>query len=376
MLERTLKKLRCLASGRALVAFCVLATASCGAGSGPTSDLPPGPTTTAPPGNIVIYVTMAQGDRVDAYRLGTDGLLPADPFSTMHVTNPRRLTIGDGVLHVATEDRIVSARLGADGSLPVAPDAETDSRENYAPIDLIARDGVLYAAVAGLGVAASFRLENGLVPPLPTGVGQGLAPGDYVSLALDGNYLYVGARSSQTIEVFLLDPDGDVPVDAENAYPTDAISLPDDLEIRDGVLYVTSANDQSIRAYKIRADGTLPADYDSRTGSAEFYSSILLDGSTLYAAAYNTGRIDLFSVSGDGMLPEDPPFYETVGDPGAYPARMVLESGILYVAQAGLNRVDAYVIGLDKLPPEYPSSSTVPAPGASFPTDLVVYELN
>ncbi|MBI5504148.1 MAG: hypothetical protein HY899_05080 [Deltaproteobacteria bacterium] len=353
-----------------------MATASCGAGSGTSSDLPPGPTTTAPPGNIVLYVTMAQGDRVDAYRLGTDGLLPAAPFSTMHLTNPRRLTINDGILYVATEDRIVSARLGQDGALPVGPDAQTDVREDSVPLDLIVRNGILYAAITGYGLVESFELQDGMVPADPTGVGTGQYPADYVSLELSGGYLYAGSRRSQLIDVFLLDADGNVPDDAEAQDPIDAISLPDDMEIRDNILYVTSAGDRAIRAYRILADGTLPAEQDSRTKAAQYYSSIVLDGTTLYASAYNAGRIDLFTVADDGMLPEEPPFASTKDDPSSYPARMVLRGGILYVAQAGLDRVDAYVIGPDKLPPEYPSSSTVLAPGDSFPSDIVAYELN
>ncbi len=369
-------KLRRLRSARLLLlSFCVLAVASCGAGSGTSSDLPPGPTTTAPPGNTVLYVTMAQGDRVDAYRLGSDGLLPAAPFSTMHVTNPRRLVLGDGVLHVATEDRIVSARLGADGALPAGPDAETDPRNLSAPMDLLVRDGVLYAAISGFGLVESFQLENGLVPADPTATGKGQYPADYVSLELNGDYLYAGSRRSQIIDVFLLDQDGNVPAAAETQSPYDAVSLPDDIIIRDDILYVTSAADRSIHAYNILSDGTLPGDQDSRTKTEEYYSSIVLDGSTMYATAYNAGRIDLYTVSADGMLPEELPFAKTHADPAAYPARMALVGGILYVAQAGLDRVDAYVIGSDKLPPEYPSSSTEPAPGNSFPTDIVAYQL-
>lgn len=355
---------------------CALATVSCGAGAGTSSDLPPGPTTSAPPGNVVLYVTMAQGDRVDAYRLGTDGLLPAAPFSTMHVTNPRRLTLADGVLQVATEDRIVSARLGHDGALPAGPDAETVPREGSAPMDLLVRDGILYAAIGGFGLVESYELEDGLVPADPTGSGNGVFPADYVSLEINGGYLYAGSRRSQIIDVFLLNPDGNVPDEAEDVSPRDGVSLPDDIVIRDDVLYVTSAGDRSVHAYKIRRDGTLPTDENSRTARETFYSSILLDDDTLYAAAYTDGRIDLFNVSDDGMLPEEAPFATTRADPASYPARMALHGGILYVAQAGLDRVDAYVIGIDKLPPEFPSSSTEPAPGDSFPTDIVAYELN
>jgi len=355
---------------------CVLAFAACGAGEGTSSHLPPGPATTAPPGDIVLYVTMAQGNRVDAYRLGTDGLLPAAPSSTMHVLNPRRLALADGVLHVSTIDRIVSARLGANGELPVGPDAETAPAEGSLPLELVARNGVLYAAVPGSGTVTSYVLEDGLVPIAPTGIGKPESSEDYVSLELNGNYLYAGTRSSHEIHVYLLEQDGNVPPTPEDQQPMDGISLPDDIVIRDNILYVTSAGDRAIHEYKIREDGTLPADQNSRTEPEDFYSSILLSGDTMYVTAYNLGRVDLFQVLANGTLPEEPAFAHTHADPAAYPAKMALERGILYVAQAGLDRIDAYVMGADGMPPEYPSSSTVPAPGKSFPTDLVTLRLN
>src|SRR5689334_10665627 len=105
--------------------------ASCGADGGTASFLTPGPTTSAPPGNTILYAASSRGDRIDAYRLGTDGLMPAAPFDSLFIANPRRLAIRDGVLYATTFDRVISARLGADGSLPEVPTSATISASNF-----------------------------------------------------------------------------------------------------------------------------------------------------------------------------------------------------------------------------------------------------
>jgi 6-phosphogluconolactonase (cycloisomerase 2 family) len=368
-------------TARFLVFAMVAATganlAACGSSGGISSDLPSGPPTQAPPGNLVIYAAMASGNRIDAFRLGSDGLLPSQPFSSIFVTNPRRLVIAGDVLYATLNDRIIAIQLGADGTLPNDPSSRSLVREDYDPVDLEVRDNILYVAAAGLGHVESFELAaNGNIPIEPAATGTGQFPADFASLALNGEYLYSGSRQTNYIDVFLLEADGNVPLEAELQDPQDAIALPDDIEIRDNVLYVTSASDQSIRAYRILPNGFLPGDYNSRTKGEEYYSDIMFDGDTLYAAAYNAGRIDLYAVSPNGMLPEEKPFRRTQDDPSSYPAHMLMNGGILYVAQAGLNRIDAYVLDGNGLPPTYPSSSTTPAPGDSYPLNLALYELN
>ena len=351
---------------------------SCGSSGGNDSFLPPGPPTDAPPGDLVVYAAMGRGNRIDAYRLGSDGLLPSLPFDTIFVENPRRLAVANGVLYATLFDRVIGMRLAADGSLPSVATSSTADRFDYDPVDLVVRDNILYVAAAELSLVQSFELdEDGDLPLVATGAGQSQYLGDFLSLAFDGDtpYLYAGARDTEYIDVFLLEPDGNVPFAAEPQNPQDDISLPDDIEIRDHILYVTSASDRSIRAYRILPNGFLPGTYDSRTDSEEYYSDILLDGDTLYAAAYNAGRIDLYTMDPDGMLPKLGPFYTTGGDPASYPSKMVMNDGILYVAQAGLNRVDAYVLGADGLPTAYPTSSTASIDD-SLPLDIVLHQLN
>jgi len=355
---------------------------SCGTDGGTSSFLPPGPATTAPPGDLVLYVAQAVGNRIDAFRLGSDGLLPAQPFDTISLHNPRRLAVVNGTLYATLEDRIVSMRLGADGSLPSTPTSSTLPRDtndgiDYDPVDLEVRDDILYVASSGLDVVQSFELEaNGDLPLVASGTGQSQYAADFLSIALYGQYLYSGARDTQFIDVFLLRQDGNVPPLSEPQEPSNRVSLPDDMEIRDGIVYVTSASDRSVRAYRIEPNGFLPQKQDSRTATEEYYSDILLDGDTLYAAAYNAGRIDLYTIEPDGMLPGEKPIFSTREDPASYPSHMIMNNGILYVTQVGLNRVDAFVLGANGLPTDFPSSSTDPGPQNSAPLDLVLYDIN
>jgi len=369
-------------SVRASVSWCLAAAAfccvsACGAGGGTSTELPAGPPTSAAPGNLVLYVAMAQGDRIDAYRLGVDGLLPSNPFDTIFVENPRRLAIADGVLHAALGDRIISLTLGEDGSLPAEPSAESEFLDNYEPNEIIVENGVLYVAATGRLRVESYRLdENNLIPTTPTGSGTGSFRGNYVSLELTDGILYAGARRTSNIDVFVLEEDGDVPTAAEDVDPQDRVALADEIVVRDGILYVTSGTDKSIRAYRIRNDGTLPDDFQSRTATEEFYSAMLLNGDLLYASAYNAGRIDVYDIDANGMLPEESPTFRTAADPASYPNELLLHGGILYAAQAGLDRVDAFIIDQNGLPASFPSSSTRPQEADSFPADLAMHELD
>ena len=362
----------------AAVAAYALGLAACGTDGGTSSFLTPGPPTSAPPGDTVIYAAMALGDRIDAYRLGTDGLMPARPFDTIFVENPRRLTVANGVLYASIFDRIISIELGADGSMPISPTSESVTLDGYDPVELVERDGILYVAASGTGTVHSYVLkEDGSLPVDPTGAGTGEFAADYSTLALNDGFLYAASRRSEAIDVFILEADGNVPAAAELQDPQDRISLPDDMEIRDGVLYVTSSGDRSVRAYRIGPNGFLEGEEDSRTASEDYYSGLLLDGDTLYASAYSSGRIDLYAIDDDGMLPEVEPFRRTQEDPASYPADLLMHGGILYVAQAGLDRVDAFVLDGEGLPPAFPTSSTRPqGDGESFPIDIAVHELD
>ena len=347
-----------------------------GGSDGKAAFLTPGPPTDAPPGNTILYAAMSRGNRIDAFRLGTDGLLPERAFDSIAVHNPRRLAVANGVLYASLDDQIVSMKLGADGSLPDVPTAETLTNTNANPIQILVRDNVLYSAEAGLRRVQSFVLDaEGEVPAVPTGSGQGLIPGEYVSLAFNGDSLYAGARGSEVIDLFLLKEDGNVPIDAEFQSPQDLIALPDDIIVRNNVLYVTSSGDKSIHTYRLRAGGFLPPEDDSRTENEEYYEDILIEGNLLYAAAYNAGRIDTYPIEPDGSLRKQSPIERTEEDPETFPSKMEIRGGILYVAQAGIDRIDAYVLDPAGIPPNFPTSSTRRQPSQAFPLDIAFFDL-
>src|SRR5262245_47711900 len=93
-------------------------TAGCDAGGGTETALPPGEPTNAPPGNLVLYASMFDADRVVGYRLGTDGLMPREPFTSIDLQEPRTIVLDGNILYVLLDDRIVALTLAADGSLP------------------------------------------------------------------------------------------------------------------------------------------------------------------------------------------------------------------------------------------------------------------
>jgi 6-phosphogluconolactonase (cycloisomerase 2 family) len=224
----------------------------------------------------------------------------------------------------------------------------------------------------------SFPLdEDGDVALEPRGSGDGEFQSDYSSLALNGQFLYAGARDSQIIDTFILRSDGHVPLLAEPQDPYDRIALPDDIVIRDGTLYVTSASDKSIRAYTLNASGFPGDEETSRTKGQDYYADILLDGDLMYTAGYTNGRVDLYNINPDGSLDEEEPFFNTIEDPSSYPSHLIKHEGILYVAQAGWNRIDAYALDARGVPSPYPISSTTPAPDiTSYPLSMALFEID
>ncbi len=360
-----------------LIPAAALIAVGCGAGGGTKTALPSGPHTDAPPGNQILYVTMARTDRVEAYRLGNDGLLPEAPFSFIElVDNPRRLTLGDGILYVAMADRMVSLELGTDGSLPEEITASTDSVIGSDPHELLVRNGMLYVASAGFERMEAYKLDDdGHVPLAIDSAGRGESFSDYRTFDIAGDFLYAAASGSAIVDTFLLEPDGAIPLVAEDQEPETVVYRPDDLTIDSGVVYVTSGNDRAIHAYRIDEDGLLPFEEDSETRPNSFYAELLVAGDLLYASAFNAGRIDVYEITAaDRMLVEQGPVTSTYADTAAFPNAFAVAENILYVAQAGLDRVDAYILDGNGFPSQFPSSSTRTVEG-SFPTDVEIMVL-
>ena len=358
-----------------VLAALVWLTAGCNAGGGTSVFLPPGPQTTQPPGNLVLYVAEAIGDRVAAYRMGADGLLPATPFSTLALENPRRLALNGNVLYVATDREVVSLSLGADGSLPATPTAGTQPFNGADIFELAVRGDTLYAGFAGFNRLEAFRLTASGQVPASFLTSSGEFDTDYRTLTVAGGFVYAAARASARIDTYLIGADGSLASTPETQNPSTFITLPDDIVARNGTLYVTNKGRRTLAAFRIRADGLLPQDPDSETQRSGTYQDIVFNGNTIYTCAFNEGRIDSYVLDpADGSLPNAGPDSSTHVDQTTFPTALALRDGVLYVAQACSDRIDAYLITPTGFPTEFPSSSTIAVPD-SFPTDIEVYAL-
>ena len=354
-----------------VASVCSFAAGACGVGGGTETALPPGPVTTAPPGDQVLYVALAQGNRIEAYRLGNDGLLPPRPFSSIDVVNPRRLLLAGDVLYAALDDRVISIKLASDGGFPSRPSAETRPQRGADYRDLALVGNVLYVAAPGLRRVQALALESGHVPlEALTNSGTGLS--DYISLASANGFVYAGSPSAIRIDTYMIGSDGGLPDLPEAQLPETVVNFPQRLTVRGATLFVIEVGDQRISAFPLRSNG-LPADEPAtQTPSFERYADLVLEGDRLYASAFNAGRIDVYPVDPvTDALPDAPPAASTEADPATFPSGMVASGGILYVALAGPSRIDGYILGSDGMPPPFPSTSTAPVNGG-FMTDLAI----
>jgi len=303
-----------------------------------------------------MYVSLSNTNAILAYRLGTDGLLPAQPFDSMAIDNPREIVLNEGVLYVALQDRAAAIQLGPDGSLPSKVTSHTNPVNDSEAVDLLVRGDVLYVAFEGSRVVSAFLLDNGQLPTFPLSSG-GTDSSAYRTITTQGDFLYAGSASDAELNTFFIQPDGSLPSEPEAQDPVPVVSFPDDMLVANGFLYVTSLGRGRIEAFELQANGLPMDEYDTSTDGIQRYARLLLDGNRLYASGFGEGRIDFFVLEADGSLPRTPAA-ETVADAATAPISLALLNGILYVVQSGPGRVDAYVVGADGAPPPYPSSST------------------
>ncbi len=364
----------------ALVSLAVITAAvGCDIGAGTETKLLPGPATTQPPGRLVVYACMSRADRVDAYRVGTDGRLEARPFSrVLGLENPRRLTVANGVLYVALFSGIVSLELGEDGSLPSKPTAATTPFPGQQIFEMKVRGDRLYAAAEGFSRVEAYELDDqGRIASDPESVSSGNFSTTFRTLDLQGDFLYAAGRDSSVIDIFHIRSDGSLPEQAEIQIPETFIGLPDDLLIDQGVLHVTNGGGQNISSFFINGDALLSDEPDAETEGGEFYANLEMGDGVIYAAAFQRGRIDTFPIDPTTGLAEEAavPLLSTAADPASLPSGLVRHLNVLYVSQAGLGRVDAYFLNSAGLPTEFPSSSTDEVEDG-FPTDVAIYELD
>lgn len=348
----------------------------CGAGSGTERLLSPGPQTSSPPSDKVLYVALAHSNRVVALRLGTDGLLPAQPFSEITLQRPRSVLVANGILYVALNDEVVSVRLASDGSIPGSVTSRSGPNLGSKPTEMIVRGDVLYVATEGADALIAYRLQSRQVTDEVLSSGR-LSSSNYRTLALDDQHdiIYAGTRANAQIDAYLINIDGSTPSDPILQLITTDIFGAEDLFINDGILYAVESDRARINAYTLRATGLLSEEPDSNTDDIERYADILVDNGRIYASAFNRGRIDSYILNPDGSLPTGDPASSTEEDTGSFPTEMIVDSGVLYVAQAGLDRVDAFILGADGTPAQFPSSSTLALLGdadavSSFPNAL------
>ena len=354
----------------------LLGSAACGSGDGTKTALPPGPQTSAPPGDQVIYATLSQGDSVVAYRLGSDGFLPAEPFDEMFIDEPRQVLVVGNILYVAVETGVASVQLAADGSLPAQPTATTNPVKDADASQMIVNDDILYVSMEGLDRVRAYPLQGGHVSANPL-TSSGDSNTNYIPIELVGDNLYAGTRDQARIDTYFVLPNGGLNIDPEVQDPEARIFDVKDLLHHNGILYAIEQDDRRLVTFTILESGLLPDEPDSKAARQQAYAYLALDGENrLYASAFNAGRIDLYILESDGYFTKKQKlFAKTFSDTASFPTQMVIDGGILYVSQMGIGRIDAYVLGSDGAPPEFPSSSTFAIPDsymnsialASFP---------
>lgn len=317
-----------------------------------------------------MYAALNDGDRIVGYRVGTDGLLPREPFTSIDLKSPRSMLLNGDFLYVLLDDRVVALELESDGTLPRVESSETAPIKNADGVDMLLRDNILYVAFEELNRIYAFRLVLGQLPTEPIST-SGTSTSDYRSLAVRPGFLYAASLGDARIDTYVILEDGSLSSTPEPQEPVTEVFRPEDIVIRGDTLYSITQSRERIEAFTIERNGLLPDDWDSRTNSVQRYARLLLDGDLLYASGLSLGRIDVYQINADGSLPESQPFGRSASDPNSFPIGIALQDGIMYVAQSGLDRIDAYILNADGSPAKFPSSSTDPIDGA-FPQDVVV----
>ncbi len=347
----------------ALAAALVLALGApgCGAGGGTETALPPGPQTGAPPGDQVIYATLSQDDRVLAYRLGSDGFLPGEPFDEMIIEEPRQVLVVGDILYIAVEEGVASVQLEPDGSMPAQPTSSSIPVKDGDASQMIVDGDMLYVSMEGIDSVRAYRLVGGHVSANPL-TRSGESGTNYIPIELVNGVLYAGTRDQARIDAFFVRVDGSLSEDPEIQDPEARIFDCKDLLAHNGILYAIEQDDRRLVTFTILESGLLPSDFDSKAAKQQAYGYLAIDDDNdnrLYASAFNAGRIDLYILPDDGLFAKKQKAYaKTFSDTASFPTQMLIEDGILYVAQMGIGRVDAYVLGSDGAPSQFPASST------------------
>jgi len=360
--------------------------------------------------------------------------------------NPRRLLVhptDPSLIYVATRRRVQVIRLHAGGGSAcigetVSDDEVKPGADDSDPVDLgidpTIGNGILYVAGRGSDRVDAYTIkDDGTLPSLPTSCIVGSGNSEWAALATMGdNFFAVGG--SGRIEIhsrvqgqFLPEPDPNAtrtPTPVPTASPSPApgetpgpsnpspepstcigahlVSTPlssigaalvTDLLFAPsasaplGDLFISEEASERLFTFPVDASGVVNDSDNSSTKRAGIYERMLRHQhsglSILYSSVFNEGRVDVFRLEPDGLLPNET-FSRTAQDPDALPVAMVIDEPtgtILYVAQGGLHRVDGFRIRPDGGLPDNPATSTAPAVDASgrefdtFPDDLAIVPL-
>jgi 6-phosphogluconolactonase (cycloisomerase 2 family) len=274
------------------------------------------------PNNRFMYVGNATGNII-AYLVNYDGTLSpvGPPFATAGGIRGLAIDSTGQYLYAAnsTGNRIVMFRINqTSGALDFANPVNTDLGAGSGPRGLVAdAAGHLYAALAGAGTVAAFRVEsNGALTALGQ-VAAGNTP-DRLALA-NGTYLYATNYYGQSISIFNVQGSGAL---ALNATPT--VATPDVrpycVAVDNTGKYlivtlntITTAN--NVVVYQITNTGGLTLLSQNPSGG-NLPSGVATDPSNryLYVANSGSGTVTKFNLNSNGAL-TDAATFATGGTP-------------------------------------------------------------
>jgi hypothetical protein len=278
-------------------------------------------------------------------------------------------TIGNGVLYVAARgvNRVDAYTIAADGSIPDAPTscAIGVSDAQFSVVVPLSSD---FLVAGGRNSIDVYRRVDGQFPPPSPVLSAVPTPSPSPGLACVGAVFTTQSVSSigaGLVNDMLFAPSATAPL---------------------GQLFVGEEASHRLFTFAIDAAGVIADTESSQTARAGLPQRILRHergaDSIVYESVFDQGRIDVFRLE-NGLLPNNT-FSRTAEDPFTLPVALTIDGAtgnVLYVAQGGAGRVDGFTVAGDGSLSGVPASSTRPILGSSgqvldtFPDDLAIVSL-
>lgn len=309
-------------------------------------------------GAVYTMTNSPGGNAIEAYARASDGTLTPAGISP---------TGGDGG-HLGSGHSIAVSR---DGSVVVNVNAGSNSISAFAatPRGLrligtassggtdpnsvtIAGDNLVYVLNAGSDTIAGFRLSDAGLHPIPGSVqplGAGALVPRQIQFTNDGTVLVVDEGGSNTIDTFVVGPNGQ----AGPAVTTAAAGGPFGFDFdRAGHLLVSDAalttGQSGATSYDVASDGTVTANGPAVPIDQAAACWLAAAGGFAYTANAGSGSIGRYAVAPDGTLTA---LGSTLvaNNPASHP----LDEGVsadqnyLYVLANGLSQIVGYHVGSD-----------------------------